>query len=298
MVLAELHEVTIIGAGPAGLAAAIQLKRYALQPLILERGSPGGLLRNANLVENYPGFPGGISGVDLVHLFREQARSAGVIVTTGEVIRLEHIGEQYNVDSLSGSYSSKVVVIATGTRPRQLMVPQLTDDVKELVFDEVYPLLGEHGRHIAIIGAGDAAFDYALNLSRSNQVTIFNRGSQIKCLPLLWDRSLEKETIRYLALHQITEILRVGKNRLKLSFRHPGGSGSLHADYLIAAIGREPRLGFLDAGVRSRLDELRREGSLYLIGDVKNDIFRQTSIAVGDGVRAAMEINMYINGKR
>jgi thioredoxin reductase len=296
--LAALHEVIVIGAGPAGLAAAIQLKRYALQPLILERGSPGGLLRNANLVENYPGFPAGISGVDIVHLFQEQARSAGVSVTAGEVIRLDHTGEQYLVDTLGRSYISKVVVIATGTRARQLMVPQLPDDVNELVFDEVYPLLGEHGRHIAIIGAGDAAFDYALNLSRSNQVTILNRRSQIKCLPLLWDRALEKETISYLARHQITEISRVGKNRLKLSFHHPGGSGALHADYLIAAIGREPRLDFLDLGLRSRLDELRREGSLYLIGDVKNDIFRQTSIAVGDGVRAAMEINMYINGKR
>lgn len=296
--MAALHEVIVIGVGPAGLAAAIQLKRYALQSLILERGSPGGLLRNANLVENYPGFPGGISGVELVRLFQEQARSAGVSVTAGEVIRLDHSGEQYLVDTLSGSYSSKVVVIATGTRPRQLTVPQLPDDVGELIFDEVYPLLGEQGRHFAIIGAGDAAFDYALNLSRSNQVTILNRGSQIKCLPLLWDRAQERKTISYLARHQITRISRVGKNRLKLSFHHPGGGGSMHADYLIAAIGREPRLDFLDVGIRSRLDELRQEGSLYLIGDVKNDLFRQTSIAVGDGVRAAMEINRYINRKR
>lgn len=283
--------VIIVGAGPAGLAAAIQLKRYGIDALLLERDTTGGLLRNANLVENYPGFPGGISGIELVRLFEQQAYTTGVHVTQGEVVDLRYNGDAFEVATREDTFRSQVAVIATGTRAELLTDPQISAEVSELVHYEVVPLLEQRGKRIAIIGAGDAAFDYALNLSRHNRVTILNRSERVKCLPLLWERAQAKENIRYLANHAFTEIVRDGTGGLKLSFRSPAGSGALRVDYLVAALGRQPRLDFTSREVLARKDTLERQGVLYFIGDVKNDIYRQTSIAVGDGVRAAMRIN-------
>ena len=92
-------DTAIIGAGPSGLMTALQLKRYGVSTLLFEGNKVGGLLNNANLVENYPGFPGGISGVDLIRRFTEQIMRVGVQVTLGEVARLDHDGQLFNLQT-------------------------------------------------------------------------------------------------------------------------------------------------------------------------------------------------------
>jgi thioredoxin reductase (NADPH) len=167
---------------------------------------------------------------------------------------------------------------------------------RNLVFSDVYHLSSESNKRIVIIGGGDAAFDYALNLTKNrNSVTILNRGRDVKCLRLLWERAVADSAIEYRAETPVSSVEfdetppeRGGETvgRLKVQTE---ADESLNADYLLFAIGRIPQVSFLpDEILNNRLD------SVYFVGDVKNGRFRQAAIAAGDGLRAAMEIYSHL----
>ncbi|MFH0799414.1 MAG: NAD(P)/FAD-dependent oxidoreductase [Pseudomonadota bacterium] len=285
-------DVAIIGAGPAGIAAAIQLARQGLRPHILERGEPGGLLRNANLVENYPGFPGGISGPALAALFRRQLSDAGIQITAEEVTGLDHDGDVFEIETAWESYRSTAAIVASGTAPMESKSVPIPSDAADRILYEVCPIANVAGKRIAIVGAGDAAFDYALNLAKRNEVTILSRGKETKCLPLLKERARGTAAISYMENMEVVKISRTqgqgeGDNVLAIECR---GAGAILADYLLFAIGREPRLSFISEGFAGRSRELEAAGLLHFAGDVKNGNLRQTAIATGDGIKAAMRI--------
>jgi thioredoxin reductase len=285
-----IEEITVIGAGPSGLAAAIQLKRYGMDPWVVEKTAIGGLLRNANLVENYPGFPGGIPGPRLVRLFEEQAGDARLRVSFDQVVRLDLADKAFLVETKAHVHASRAVVVASGTKPRKpadLVIPQ---DVEERVFYEVHPLLKAEGKKIAVLGGGDAAFDYALTLGKANEVIILHRGDAPHCLPLLQERAKGKPEITYMNNVAVTRIMRDSPESILLDTAGPRGVARLAAHYLVIAVGREPQLDFLAERIRGDSRALERDGNLAFVGDVKNDVFRQVSIAVGDGVLAAMRM--------
>lgn len=293
-----INEVAIIGAGPAGIACAIQLSRYEIVPLLFERDIPGGLLKNANLVENYPGFPGGIKGTNLIKKMTRQLEMAKVPLIYENVDLISYSNDLFRIKTDKNHYVSKKLVIASGTVPVRWTEFEIPESIQQKVFYEVYPLKDLKDKAIAIIGAGDAAFDYALQLASYNKVMIFNRSETVKCMLLLRHRTKGLGPrvkglgqISYLENYMLKNIIEdTSSSCLQLFFETSHGMESRLADYVIFATGRRPELSFADPFIHKHLDELQEDGKLHLIGDVKNDLYRQASIAAGDGIRAAMEI--------
>jgi thioredoxin reductase (NADPH) len=282
--------VVIIGAGPAGLAAAIQLSRQGQEFVLFERDKAGGLLLNANLVENYPGFVDGISGPDLVELFKRQAERLGVEIHQEEVKEVSLRADLFRIVTDQRELASKYLVAATGTKPKTLPRDELSGVNCNKVFTEVYPLIREEGKQIIILGAGDAALDYSLNLAKKNKVILLNRGSRIKGLGLLWERVQKTPSIDYFSDQNVERIIDAEGGRIMVTTSIGTQRIDHEADYLITAIGREPELGFAQGEFQDKIEGLRSEGKLYFIGDLHNGSYRQTSMAVGDGIKAAMSI--------
>jgi thioredoxin reductase len=292
-------EVAIIGAGPAGVAAAIQLSRYGVNTALFEKDSVGGLIRNANRIENYPGFPNGLSGPRFVRLLEEHLQRLGVETISENIENLSFDGDSFALRSENGLTMANRVIIASGTIPIPLLSPQIARSLTNRIFYEVYPLTQHKNKTIAIIGGGDATFDYGLNLARHNDVSILIRDGRAKCLPLLLERSKENDRIR-VQFHTILESVEESGDDIQLRFRRTDNSDTfqLHVDYFLIAIGRRPNLDFIDDGLRNRMNDLIDDGKLYMIGDVGNGLYRQATIAAGDGVRAAMKIFRSLTGER
>ena len=283
------HKILIIGAGPAGIACAVQLKRYGFDPLVIEKSLPGGLIRSANLVENYPGFPQGIPGPNIARLLKKHLRRSHIDIVREEVIRLDYSKGEFTLTTDRQDYHPEIAIAASGTKPRQIAIPGWARTAGISSYNEIIPLLKVSGKEIAVIGAGDAAFDYALNLSKSNRVTIYNRTAKIRGLPLLQRRVFLNPAVSYCENHILTCIEPAG-NKLELSFRTSKLDKIVTTDYLLTALGREPSLNFLTDSVLRDKPALEETGRLFFIGDVQNGIYRQMSIAAADGIRTAMQI--------
>lgn len=290
-------DLCILGAGPSGIAAAVQLKRYRYSPVLVERDRVGGLLKNAHLVENYPGFPAGINGVKLVSLFRRQLERFDIRPLKTDIRSVDYAGGRFVLEGDPRSLSCEVLLAATGTLPRTIPLPGKPEAFEGKVYYEVYPLRSVSGKEIAIIGAGDAAFDYALQLAERNRVAVHHRYRRVHALPVLQERVAANPAI---ALHPESTMeyaAYTDDNRLALTWRETDGKRTEVCDYLLPAVGRKPNLAYLSDSLLGERRRLEDEKRLFIIGDAGNREFRQVSIAVADGVRAAMEIWL-LHGRR
>ena len=272
-----MYDSIIIGAGPAGIVSAVQMKRAGLNVALFEKGEVGGLLRNANFVENYLGFPDGISGRELLKYFQDHLCKQKVPLIKEEVVEIKLKDGVYSVYSSENEYSSSTVVVATGTKPKKADIQGEGEYAGLKVFYEVadLPERGQ-GKSVCIVGGGDAAFDYALNLFDRRYIPNIVSRSEVSCLPLLKDRAEEKG-ISYKQNQSITQFLKIGD---KISVQY--GGTSQKADYVLIAVGREPRY--------PQMAEQNSDG-LYFVGDVRSGRYRQVHIALGDALRTAMEIS-------
>jgi len=296
----QISEVVIVGAGPAGIAAGIYLKRAELHPFILEKNKPGGLLRYAHFVENYPGFPKGITGEKLAKHFVKQLHMVGVSITKSFVEHINVSGNKFLIETDHGQVTSAAVILATGTIPQKLSI-RGADSMEDIrLFYELKSLppgKSSVKKRIIVIGGGDIAFDYTLTLlSQGYNVTIICR-SQPKCLQLLHSRVIN-HGVKINTFCSPEEIMENRKGIL-LKCRRNDGIKEFSADLILVACGRIPNTEFLAPLLNKCLKEnlIVPETSipgLYLVGDVARKQYRQVGIAVGDGIRAAMLAERYI----
>lgn len=294
----ERQAVTIIGAGPAGMAAAIHLQRAGLAPLLLERNVFGGLLRYGYWIENYPGFPEGIKGDKLAALFHHHLLSVGGKVTSATVQRVDRDTDHtFTVTTSQGTVQSDAVIVATGTRPCTIDIPGLRGlEGISAFYDlfELYKVAGGHDR-ILVYGGGDAAFDQAIRLNdEGHEVTIQCR-SVPRCLPLLRERA----SMRGIPLVEHMPIVgaRMGYNGTVLDM---GREGSMIVDKVLLACGREPRVEILSQELLPQNNASPPASSvpgLFLAGDVVGGTERQVGIAIGSGISSAMKAEKYVDGR-
>jgi len=289
-----MNDVAVVGCGPAGIGAALQLTREGFAPIVFEAGRPGGLLRGADHVENYPGFPAGVSGPELAERFVEQLTRWGVKPRRERVAELTPASGSFNLRTARGAETFRRVILATGTRPRPWPLT-LPGETESRVHDEIIPLLELRGTRIAVVGAGDAAFDYALNLARRNAVVILNRAERPRCLPLLHKRAADHQRIEYRPSTRVAAVEPGSRGDVKLRCAEPAGSVELTVDYILTAIGRTPRLELFTPELR-RSDGRPLPG-LRLVGDAVNGQLRQTAVACGDGLRAAVDVARELRGE-
>ena len=283
----QKFDVAIIGAGPSGIACAVQLKRYGVDFVIFEQDNVGGLAKNANLIENYPGFPDGIKGIELVKLFKQQLEKNNIGIRHEKVLNIDYKEDIFNIKTENETINSRIVVIASGTKPKKPENLVISEELKDKVFYDVYSIRNIKDKEVAIVGSGDGAFDYALTLSKNNRVKILNKTDKAKALPLLIDRCSKNSNISYLTNTEILQVKENGEKILIIS-----NNGEFKVDSLCFAIGREPNLDFM-----ANFDKEQNNPFLYKIGDVQNGNYRQISISVGDGVKTASQIYEFLMRK-
>lgn len=284
-------DIAIIGGGPSGIAAAVQLKRSGYSPVLFEKNKIGGLIRSAHLVENYPGFFLGINGLALAEKLEQQLKHWQVNVYKQKVIKIDYHDDLFKIKTSCSEYLSRILLIATGTKPKKLNLSILDSNIKDKVFYEINPLLEIKNKHICIIGGGDAAFDYALNLAEQNNITILYPSDNPRCLPLLYQRVCSNKNIK--CINEVTiDNIKTKNNNLLLEGLKKNQGIEFTSSYLLVAIGREENLNFIGNSLFVNKTKLENSKNLFFIGDVKNGIFRQISLAVADGIKAAMEIHI------
>lgn len=273
-----IYDCAVIGAGPAGIIASIQLKRYGYTVILFEKKQLGGLLRNANNIENYLGFSKGISGKDLGLIFSKHLHSFGIEPVKAEVISIKK-QTVFEICTKTKTYKAKSVLIATGTIPKKLKIPGEDELVGSKVFYEIADL-PFHGakKEILIIGGGDVAFDYALNLSEGGHNPTIIMRSVTQCLPILKKRA-DKKKIIY--VENVTPLSIQNKSKVEVICANK----TFKADAVLIAVGREPITPYLEV--------LNTDG-LFFAGDVKNKKYKQIHIATGDALKTAMNIAHYL----
>jgi thioredoxin reductase len=284
-------DVIIIGGGPAGVSCALQLKRYGMEPLVIEKERIGGLLWNASIIENYPGFPDGIRSELFIRKLEEHIGTAAVVTRFENVERSEWSKKAgFQVFTDKNIYESPCLVVASGTSPvTPYQVPRVLSGT---IFYDIRYMPAVSDKKIGIIGAGDAAFDYALNLAgKGNRLYIFNRGSGIRALPLLISRAEVQKNITYHPNHIFRSLKKPERTTtLSVIFDVDNLETAYQVDYLIFATGRTPATGFLGPSIRNNMKSLINSKKLLLIGDAKGGRYRQAAIAAGEGIKAAMII--------
>jgi len=293
----SLWDLLVVGAGPAGLAAAAYGARAGLRTLVLERGTPGGQIATVDLVENYPGFPEGLAGWELAERLRGQAERFGAHIVAGEVG-----GDGFDLVSPLKTVlgrKGRAVVLATGAAPRKLDVPG-EDRLRGRGVSYCATCDGAffRGRRVTVIGGGDSALTEALYLSRvAAWVTIVHRRDSFRAVADLVQRVKARSNVDVLWNKVVVGIEGGDKvQAVRLRDVRNGGEQTLETDGVFIYVGLEPATDFLKGTVDLdpdgyiRTDEFLRTNLpfVYAAGDVRRKSLRQVVTAVADGALAAM----------
>ena len=302
-----LYDVMIIGGGPAGLTAGLYTSRAKLKTLLVERMILGGQVMTTTKVENYPGFPGGIDGPDLMMRFQEHCQEFGLETMTGEVTGLVNKGHEKIVTVDENEVRARTVIITTGAEPSKLGVPgevELTG--RGVSYCATCDGAFFRDVPVAIIGGGDTAAEEALFLSRfASKVYMVHRRDELRATKVLQDRIFANEKIELVWNCVVEEVLgdNSGVTRVKLKNRKDGSLQDLDVVGMFVAIGVTPKAHFLtdildlDAEGYILTDSDCRTSipGVFAAGDVRKKILKQIATAVGDGAIAAIVAEKYLD---
>jgi thioredoxin reductase (NADPH) len=301
-----MKDVVIIGAGPAGLAAAIYLGRARLDTLVLERATPGGQILLADFIENYPGFAEGISPFQLMDNIRKQAERFGANIVMDDVQEIRKQDSYWQIRGNRGDHSSKTVLVATGSDHRKLGIPgeeKLTG--RGVSYCATCDGAFFQDKVVAVVGGGNWALTEALFLTRfCEKVTIIHRRNQLRAEKILQERIFDNPKIDVLWDTVVEEIN--GMDSLEfLSLRHvkDDTNSRLTIDGLFVSIGTIPNSKIVDDLVElNEWGEVKvgktmttNQSGLYAAGDVTDACPEQMATAVGTGVAAALAITDFLS---
>ncbi|HSK90327.1 MAG TPA: thioredoxin-disulfide reductase [Euzebyales bacterium] len=297
-----LHDVIIIGSGPAGLTAALYTARAALHPLMFEGRAAGGQLMLTTDVENYPGFPDGIMGPALMADMRKQAERFGTTFVSQDVDEVDFTnGPPFTVRVGADTYRAKTIIISTGAKARWLNLPS----EERLIGRGVSSCATCDGfffrdRKLVVVGGGDSAMEEALFLTKfADSVTVVHRRDELRASQVMQDRAFANDKIDFVWNAKVTDIL--GDQTVtgvELTDTVTGETRQLAADGLFVAIGHDPETRLfadqleLDAQGYIIVDEPTTRTSVpgvFAAGDVVDRTYRQAITAAGMGCKAAID---------
>ena len=302
------HRLLIIGTGPAGLTAALYASRANLEPLILEGNQPGGQLTITTDVENYPGFPEGILGPELVDKMREQAKRFGTLVKFEEATSVDLGARPFRVTTDEASYTCDALIVATGATARLLGL----ESESHLMGYGVSACATCDGfffkdKEVVVIGGGDSAMEEGTYLTRfCSKVTIVHRRDELRASKIMQDRALENDKIAWQWNQEMVEVVgtrEAGVHSVRLRDTVTGEESEYPCQGVFLAIGHKPNTdlfrGVLDmdnAGylkVACPSTRTNVEG-VFGAGDVMDPNYRQAVTAAGSGCQAAIDAERWL----
>lgn len=303
------YDLIIIGGGPAGLTAGIYAGRSRLRTLILEKGLPGGLITFAEKVENFPGFPEGISGIELGERLAEQARRFGAELVAAEALEARLTGEEKVVITSEGEVRAKAVIIATGSSHRHLGIPGEEDLVgKGVSYCATCDAPFFKGQEVAVIGGGDTAATEALYLSKfASRVFLIHRRNKLKAHTLLQEKLRDQENIEFM-LERVPEGIEGSERVTGVALRlvRTGQKEFLPVSGVFIAVGMEPnsqlvkgQLKLIPPGYILTNEVMETElPGVFAAGDVRHLSARQAVTSAADGAQAAISAYRYLERER
>jgi thioredoxin reductase (NADPH) len=302
----QQYDVIIIGGGPAGLSAAIYTSRDRMETLLIERALTGGLINEADHVDNYPGFPEGISGFELTDKMHDQALKYGLKELSAEVTAVEPKGKRsFHVKTTDGEYLARAVIIAGGSDKQRMGVPGEKEfGGRGVSYCATCDAAFYRDKIVAVVGGGNSALYEALHLAKfASKVYIIHRRDQLRATAVVQERAKAEPKIEFI-LSSIVEAIE-GKDfveKVWLKNVATEQTSELKLDGIFIAIGINPNTGYLKdllelspAGMIIVNDRMETSvPGIMAAGDIRHNSIRQTISAAGDGAVAALSAKRWV----
>ncbi len=303
------HELVIVGGGAAGLTAGMYAMRYGLELVLLAIGGPGGQTATATIIENFPGFPDGITGAELIMRLSQQAQNFGVTFESAEVQRIEPADSRWRLDCGSTQIVANAVILAVGASPRRLNIPGERDLFgKGVSYCATCDGFFYRGKTVAVIGGGNTAVEEALYLSDiAEKVYVVHRRDELRAELILAERALKVANLEFVWDTVPAQVLGddSGVTGIALHNKKTNEDSEIAVDGVFVAIGYAPNTGFLEGLVELKdgfvvTDQRMRtsQPGIFAAGDVRDTPLRQVTTAVGDAAIAADSAYRYVSERR